>query len=79
MKRIKYDYKRLKLKIKEVFDTQEAFAKAMEMSGTALNQRLNGGVEWKGSEMAMACDLLHIPLTDMYLFFYVQKVQISEL
>ena len=26
------DYKKLKLKIKEVFDTQEAFAKAMGLS-----------------------------------------------
>ena len=70
------DYKRLKLKIKEVFDTQEAFAEAMGMSKTALSQRLNGSVEWKASEMAKACDLLHIPLVDMWLFFYVPQVQI---
>lgn len=64
------DYKRLKLKIKEVFDTQPAFAKAMEMSQTALSQRLNGYVEWKVSEIAKACDLLHIPLTDAHLYFF---------
>lgn len=69
------DYKRLKLKIKEVFDTQPAFAEAMGMSQTALSQRLNGYVEWKGSEIAQACDLLHIPLTDAYLYFFTQKVQ----
>ena len=63
-------YKKLKLKIKEVFDTQEAFAKAMGMSKTALNQRLNGSTEWKASEIAKACDLLHIPLTDAYLYFF---------
>ena len=68
------DYKKLKLKIKEVFDTQEAFSKAMRMSKTALNQRLNGSVEWKVSEIAMACDLLHIPLTDAHLYFFTQKV-----
>ena len=69
------DYKKLKLKIKEVHDTQEAFAKAMEMSQTALNQRLNGSVEWKSSEIAKACDLLHIPLSDAHLYFFVLKVQ----
>lgn len=69
------DYKRLKLKITEVFDTQEAFAKAMGMSKTALNTRLNGSVEWKSSEIAKACDLLHIPLTDAHLYFFTQKVQ----
>lgn len=71
------DYKKLKLKIKEVFDTQIAFAEAMEMSQTALNQRLNGSVEWKTSDIAKACDLLHIPLTDAHLYFFTQKVQIS--
>lgn len=68
------DYKMLKLKIKEVYDTQEAFAKAMGMSYTALNQRLNGSVEWKVSEIAKACDLLHIPLTEAHLYFFTQKV-----
>ena len=68
------DYKKLKLKITEVFDTQEAFAKAMGMSKTALNQRLNGSVEWKVSEIAKACDLLHIPLSDAHLYFFTQKV-----
>ena len=69
------DYKKLKLKIKEVYDTQQAFAKAMGMSQTALNQRLNGFVEWKVSDIAKACDLLHIPLTDAHLYFFTQKVQ----
>lgn len=68
------DYKRLKLKIKEVFDTQPVFAKAMGMSKTALSQRLNGSVQWKASEIAKACDLLHIPLTDAHLYFFIQKV-----
>lgn len=68
------DYKMLKLKIKEVYDTQEAFAKAMEMSYTTLNQRLNGYLEWKVSEIAKACDLLHIPLTEAHLYFFTQKV-----
>ena len=68
------DYKKLKLKIKEVFDTQDAFSIAMKMSRTALNQRLNGSVEWKTSDIAKACDLLHIPLTDAHLYFFTQKV-----
>lgn len=63
-------YRKLKGKIKEVFDTQEAFAEAMGMSKTALSQRLNGSVEWKASEIAKACDLLHIPLADAFLYFF---------
>lgn len=63
-------YRKLKGKIKEVFDTQEAFSEAMSMSKTALSQRLNGSVEWKVSEIAKACDLLHIPLADAFLYFF---------
>ena len=63
-------FKKLKLKIKEVFDTQEAFAEAMEMSLSALNQRLNGVIQWKTSEIAKACKLLGIPLEEAYLYFF---------
>jgi hypothetical protein len=58
----------------EVFDTQEAFAKAMEMSYSALNQKLNDSTEWKSSEIAKACDLLHIPLTEAHVYFFTAKV-----
>lgn len=63
-------YRKLKGKIKEVFDTQEAFAKAMGMGKATLAQRLNGSVEWKVSEIAKACDLLHIPLTEAHVYFF---------
>lgn len=71
------EYKMLKLKIKEVFDTQEAFAEAMGMSKTALNQRLNNAVEWKSSEIAKACDLLHVDLAEAHVYFFTPKVQKS--
>lgn len=69
-----FNYKKLKLKIKEVYDTQEAFAEAMGMSYTALNQRLNNSVKWKTPEIAKACDLLHIPLSEVHLYFFVPEV-----
>ena len=64
------DYRKLKGKIKEVFNSQAAFAKAMGMSYTALNQRLNGAIEWKAPEMVDACKLLGIPLEEAYLYFF---------
>ena len=70
-----FDYKMLKLKIKEVYDTQEAFAEAMGMSYTALNFRLNNKVEWKTPEIAKACELLHIPIEDAHLYFFTLKVE----
>jgi hypothetical protein len=69
------NYKKLKLKIKEVFDTQDAFAEAMVMSYTALNLRLNNKTEWKTTEIIKACELLNIPLEDAHLYFFTQKVE----
>lgn len=65
------DFSKLKGKIKEVFNTQYAFAEAMGWKQPALSQRLNGIVEWKASEIAKACDLLHIPLAEAYLYFFI--------
>lgn len=36
-----FDYSKLKGKIKEVFGTQSAFAKAMGLSGVSLSSKLN--------------------------------------
>lgn len=72
-------YAKLKGKIKEVYNTQRAFAEAMEMSESAVGQRLSGVTEWSGSDMAKACDVLGIPLTDIHVYFFNQKVQISKL
>ena len=69
-----FDYKSLKLKIKEVYDNQESFAEAMQMNYTSLNQRLNNAVEWKTSDIVKACQLLNIPLENAHLYFFVQKV-----
>lgn len=71
------DYKKLKLKIKEVYDLepQVQFAKDMDMSYTALNQRLNNAVEWKTPEIVKACNVLNIPLEDAHLYFFTPKVE----
>lgn len=62
--------KKLKLKVKEVFDTQAAFADAMGMSYTALNFRLNDKVDWTAPEIVKACDLLGVPLNEAYKYFF---------
>lgn len=64
-------YRKLRGKIVEVFGTLEAFAEKMGFSKTQLSQRLSGNVEWKVTEIAKACDLLHIPYTEAYLYFFV--------
>ena len=72
-----FDYAKLKGRIVEIFGTQESFADAMGVSVTAINQRLNGSVEWKTPQIVKACELLHIPLEDAHLYFFVEKILIS--
>ena len=67
-------FKKLRGKIKEVFDTQEAFAEAMGFSKTALYKRLQDEVEWKMCEVAKACDLLGIPFAEAPVYFNPQSI-----
>lgn len=69
-----FDYQKLKGKIVEVFDTQSAFAKAMDMNITPINQRLNGVVEWKTPEIVKACELLGIELDSAWKYFFIKKL-----
>lgn len=65
-----FDYKKLKLKIKEVYDTQETFALHMEMGKVGINQRLNNVTEWRTQEIVKACYLLGIPISEAHLYFF---------
>ena len=68
-----FDYCKLYGKIKEVFGTQEAFAKAMDMSRSAINSRLTQKIEWKSPEIAKAAVLLGIPISDTHIYFFCVK------
>ena len=70
-------YAKLRGKIKEVFGTQEAFAKAMGMNKVSLSQRLSGKLDWKTPEIAKACELLGIPLEENVAYFFMKKVKKS--
>lgn len=69
-----FDYSNLLGKIKTYFKTQGNFAKEMGMSLSAVNSRLNNKIDWTPEEMIKACELLFIPLEEIYLYFFVEKV-----
>lgn len=73
-RKVIYDYNKLRGKIKEVFNTQKAFAAAMDMDLVSLSQRLNNVVDWRTSDITRACVLLNIPLVDVYSYFFVEKI-----
>jgi hypothetical protein len=71
---VKVDYRKLRGKIKEVYDTHTAFAKALGLDPATLSYKLNNKSEWTSGEIAKACDLLNIPLVDAHIYFFTLKV-----
>ena len=69
-----YDYSKLSGKIKEVFGTNAAFAKAMGLSERSISSKLRGKVGWKQSEIENACQLLSISRSEVVEYFFNLKV-----
>lgn len=63
-------FSRLRGKIREVFKTEEAFARAMELDPSTMSLKLNSKSEWSRLEMERACLLLCIPIEDVHLYFF---------
>lgn len=71
---MKWNYAKLRGRIKEIFGTQEAFAKAIGISSVSLSQRLNNVLEFTQEEIFISCEVLNIPLTDMMSYFFTKIV-----
>lgn len=70
-----YNYNKLRGRIKEKFNTQESFAKAIGMSQIALSQRLNNSTKFTQDEIIKACRLLDINDSDISTYFFTRIVQ----
>lgn len=71
-------YQKLRGKIKEVYGKQEHFANAMNMDLSSLSAKLNNKTPWKREEIEKACELLGIPIEEVHLYFFSQKVGKSQ-
>lgn len=74
-----FDLSKLSGKIIEVFGTQGAFAKAMNWSERTTSLKMNGGREWKQSDIQQAAILLKIEDYEIPVYFFTPKVQSVEL
>jgi transcriptional regulator with XRE-family HTH domain len=72
-----FDYSKLRGKIKEVFGTQAEFAHAMGLSSVSLSAKLNNTTMFTQAEINRACELLHIPLEFIPVYFFTEKVKTS--
>lgn len=66
-------FNRLRGLIIEKFGTLYAFAGAMGMSSAAISARMHGTVDWNAPEMAKACEVLGVPLSECHLYFFVKR------
>jgi len=69
-----FDYSKLRGKIREIFKTQSAFAKAMGISSTSLSAKLNNNVEFSQKEIDKAVKLLKIEKEDIPAYFFTQNI-----
>lgn len=65
-----FDYSKLRGKIREVFGTQDKFAKALGISGATLSLKLNNVSEFTQQEMAESMRLLHEPACSVDKYFF---------
>lgn len=79
METVKFDYRRLRGRIREVFGTETKFAKKLGISRTSMSQRMNNASEFSATEILNASRLLEIPAADIPDYFFSEEVQKHEL
>lgn len=67
---MEFNNAKLRGRIVEKFRTQANFAKAMGISPHSMSQKMNGNIDWKQTEINLACDLLEIPYAEMAKYFF---------
>ena len=70
----KFDYSRLRGKIKEKCWTEGEFAKEIGICRTSLCKRLNNQIDFSQDEIMRGCKVLGIIDADIPTYFFTEKV-----
>ena len=73
-----FNYNKLRGKIKEVYGTQDKFAKALGIGRVSLSQRLNNILDFSQEEINKSCEVLGISKEDIPTYFFALEVQKHE-
>ena len=76
---MRFNYAKLKGRIKEKNGNQEVFAKAIGLTPTTFSFKINGKAKWKQDEIVKAAKLLEISQDEIVEYFFNYKVQELEL
>lgn len=71
---MKWNYQKLRGKIKEICGTQDIFAERIGIGRVSLSQRLNNQLEFTQEEIYRACEVLGISIEDVAVFFFTAEV-----
>ncbi len=72
--KIIFDFSELEGKIKQYYGTQDEFAKAIPMSLSSFNQKINNKVDFSNQNIKKMATLLHIETDDIGRIFFKLKV-----
>ncbi len=75
---MRFDYGKLRGKIREVYQTERCFAKALGIGRVSFSKRLNNRLDFSRIEMLRACDLLGIGQAEVGSYFFAPEVQKHE-
>ena len=68
-----FDYTDLRAKIKEVYGTEQNFAKALEIGRVALSQKLNNDSDFTRKQMLKAAELLGFGVDEIPHYFFTER------
>lgn len=71
----KFDLRKLRGKIKEVYGNETDFGKEMGWSHSTRTSKLNGDSYLKQDEILRSIDLLDIDADSVHSYFFIQEVQ----
>ena len=66
------EFANLRGEIRRRFQSEYSFAKMIGMSPTTLSQKLNGKRDWKRSEMVKSMEVLMLPTSSIYDYFFAE-------
>lgn len=75
---LKFDYGKLRERMRDMGITQAALAEAMGVSEKTVSMKLNGGSQWDQNEILTASGVLKIECADIPGYFFTPKVHVCE-
>ena len=72
---MEFDYSKLLGRIKEKGFTQESLAKLIGITPGVMSMKLNNQSPIKQREIVVICEALDIPISEIGVYFYTQKVR----